>query len=332
MLEEIEKEVNKKEFSCDDDRDEVILLFKKAKEAIYAWKAHQLRSIHQDRARISVLDSLDSSSGVFIVQDFAMKFIPAQYREAQSDFFGKRGISWHVSVCHTKINGRIETQTLIHILKSGIQDSETIVLIMEHVLLSLKKQHPEITTAFFQQDNAGCYHSALTILSSNIISKRTGILVSQIDFSDPQGGKGSCDRKAAQVKAHVKSFINEGHSVTTPNELKQAIESRGGIPGVRAAVVEVQKKYQESPKIEGISTLNNFSFSKRGFKAFRAYGVGSGKFFSWSTAFKTGRVRHMRIFIIIKFINLYTVFICFFFSTRKRGFLLVCRRRIIWPW
>lgn len=259
----------------------------KAKEAIYAWKAHQLRSIHQDRARLDVLESLDSS-GVFIVQDFAMKFMPAQYREAQSEFFGKRGISWHVSVCHAKVNGRIETQTLIHILQSGLQDSQTVVLIMENVLRSIKKQHPAITTAFFRQDNAGCYHSALTILSTNIISKRTGIRISQIDFSDPQGGKGSCDRKAAQVKAHVKSFVNEGHSVTKPNEFKQAIESRGGIAGVRATVVEVKSKDPQSSKLDGINTLNNFSFSDFGFKAFRAYGIGPGKFFSWRTAFDKG--------------------------------------------
>ena len=59
---------------------------------------------------------------------------------------------------------------------------------------------------------------------------RSGIQVRRIDFSDPQGGKGSCDRKAAQVKAHIKSYVNEGNSVTTPSELKTAIESRARHP------------------------------------------------------------------------------------------------------
>ena len=70
---------------------------------------------------------------MLIVQDFAMKFIPTRYREAQSD---KRSIS----------NKRLEAQTFIHILESGLQDSETAILIMEHVLRSLKLQHPEITS------------------------------------------------------------------------------------------------------------------------------------------------------------------------------------------
>ena len=96
-------------------------------------------------------------------------------------------------------------RTFIHILESGLQDSEAVVLIMEHVLRSLKEQHPEITAAYFCQDNAGCYHSSCRILSARVLSMRSGIQVRRIDFSDPQGGKGSCDRKAAQVKAHTKS-------------------------------------------------------------------------------------------------------------------------------
>ena len=47
----------------------------------------------------------------------------------------------------------------------------------------------------------------------------------RIDFCDPQGGKGPCDRKAAQIKMHVKRYINQGHSVTTPADLRKAIES-----------------------------------------------------------------------------------------------------------
>ena len=39
----------------------------------------------------------------------------------------------------------------------------------------------------------------------------------------PKGGKGACDRKAAQVKSHVRSLIDESNSVTTPGEFLEAI-------------------------------------------------------------------------------------------------------------
>ena len=227
-------------FEREDDKDEAVFLVQKASEAIAAWKAHQLRNINQDRARLEVLEFLDSSC-VLTVQDFAMKFIPAQYCEAQSHFFGKHGISWHVSVCLRKVSGKLESQTFILIIQSGLQDSTAVVLIMDHVLRLLKKQHPAIVSSFFRQDNAGCYHSAEITLSVDILSKRSGIQINHVDLSDPQGGKGSCDRKAAQIKPHVKSFVNEGGSVTNVGELKQAIESRRGVPALRVTVMDVQK-------------------------------------------------------------------------------------------
>ena len=33
------------------------------------------------------------------------------------------------------------------------------------------------------------------------------------DFSDPQGGKGVCDRKAATIKGDVGRYVNEGNNV-----------------------------------------------------------------------------------------------------------------------
>ena len=57
---------------------------------IKAWKAHLIRSINQDDAKQDVLQKLDEES-CLVIMDWAMKFLPLQYREQMSDFFGKRG-------------------------------------------------------------------------------------------------------------------------------------------------------------------------------------------------------------------------------------------------
>ena len=49
----------------------------------------------------------------------------------------------------------------------------------------------------------------------------------------PKGGKGACDRKAAQVKSHVRSLIDESNSVPTPDKFLVAILSHCGIGSVR---------------------------------------------------------------------------------------------------
>ena len=37
-----------------------------------------------------------------MVMDLAMKFLPRKFREGQSDWYGKRGILWHISVALRK--------------------------------------------------------------------------------------------------------------------------------------------------------------------------------------------------------------------------------------
>ena len=283
VLSDIGKTVQTTKDLQQDEHDELTFLVGKATDAINSWKAHQLRVVNQDKARLDVMDNL-SESKVLITQDFAMKFIPVKYREAQKDFFGKRGLSWHVTVVLRKSSsGQLESQSFVHILEGGLQDSLTVVPVMTHVLTCLKNQHPEITEAYYRQDNAGCYHSATTVLASKIISKRSGVLLKQMDFSDPQGGKGAADRKSAQIKCHVKAYINQGNSVTTVKDFEKAILSRGSIKGVRVAVVNTACNQSTAPKLPGISQLNNFSFSTKGVTVQRAYQIGRGKFISWSS-------------------------------------------------
>ena len=70
----------------------------------------------------------------------------------------------------------------------------------------------------------------------------------KLDFSDPQRGKGSCDRKAAAVKNHIRIYLNSGQDVETPEQMKNAVESSGGMPGVRVMLCDRQTEYpQVSP-------------------------------------------------------------------------------------
>lgn len=73
----------------------------KARERILEWKAHIVRAINQEKAKIDTLNNLTSEQAL-IVMDWAMKWLPRSYRETQKEWFGKKGISWHVSACITK--------------------------------------------------------------------------------------------------------------------------------------------------------------------------------------------------------------------------------------
>jgi len=145
----------------------------------------------------------------------------------------------------------------------------------------MKALKPQLSEAFLRSDNAGCYHNAFLLLSLPSIGQRVGITVKRYDFSEPQAGKDICDRRIAILKGHMRRFLNEGHDIKSASDMKVAIESHGGVKGCYAAVCTVQTTAQTMFKhtMTGVQALNNFLFED-GVRAWRAYNVGPGKFFT----------------------------------------------------
>ena len=134
-----EIELNLIEANLDEeDRDDVMYSFQQAYTAIEAWKAHQLRSIQQDKARLNIIDTLAESS-VLITQDWAMKFLPRKYRETQADWFTKRGISLRISTVVLQ-KGNLQHQAFVHVAKNCNQDSDAVVSVLRHTLQQLIKR------------------------------------------------------------------------------------------------------------------------------------------------------------------------------------------------
>ncbi|XP_067056137.1 uncharacterized protein [Acropora muricata] len=123
------------------------------------------------------------------------------------------------------------------------------------------------------------------VSACRLMEEDTCIRIERVDFSDPQGGKGACDRKAATVKAHVRRYVNEGHNVVTVREFHDAMLSHGGINGVRVALVtgSTDQSQQVSRRWEGISTINNFVYTdKNQVTVWKAFDTGPGKSVRWS--------------------------------------------------
>ena len=78
-----------------------------------------------------------------------------------------------------------------------------------------KSQHPEMNEAFYRSDCAGSYASGGLLVPIRHIGRLTGISIKRYDFSEPQAGKGPCDRSSAHQKSHVNRFLNEGNDVVT---------------------------------------------------------------------------------------------------------------------
>ena len=112
------------------------------------------------------------------------------------------------------------------------------------------------------------------MVSAKLAGDAAGVTVIRNDFSDPQGGKGVCDRQAATIKGDIGRYVNEGNDVMNGEQLKAAIESGQGTTGVKASYVAANTSRTPSVKWDGISLLNNFQYEEKGVRAWRAFNVG----------------------------------------------------------
>ncbi|CAF4104072.1 unnamed protein product, partial [Rotaria magnacalcarata] len=78
--------------------------------------------------------------------------------------------------------------TFCHVFNNCLQNSSTVISILEDVLKRIKFDHPEVETAYIMRDNAGCYHDSETLLAVKALFDSTGIFIRRIDFSKPQAG------------------------------------------------------------------------------------------------------------------------------------------------
>ena len=198
--------------------------FGKCKENIFKWECHIIRSCNQEMAKQSVLEILDESSAL-IVMDWAMKFTQRRFREKQSDWYAKRGMSWHVNSVITKNpeTNDLEVCTYAHLIDSCTQDWYSILSIIENLLQVLHKSNVKTSKVYLRSDETGCYYNDFLPVFLKDLGQRVGIKVVRYDFSEPQHGKDVCDRILCPMKHAIQKYCNEGHDILTASDMRRAL-------------------------------------------------------------------------------------------------------------
>ena len=88
-----------------------------------------------------------------------------------------------------------------------------------------------------------------------------------------------CDRILCPMKSSIRRYCNEGHGVVSARDMRVAL-SECLVQSTTATVwaINETQKTLEVHKIEGFSKYYNFKFEVEGIRAWRAYGVGLGRF------------------------------------------------------
>ena len=123
-----------------------------------------------------------------------------------------------------------------------------------------------------------CYHNNFLLAAVGDVGKRVGLTVTQYDFSEPQYGKDVCDRILCPMKSAIRRYCSEGNDVLSEKDMCTALSERP-VRGTTACVClvnETQKALQVN-KVDGFRRYHNFKFELKGFRVWRAYGVGKSK-------------------------------------------------------
>ena len=185
-----------------------------AEVKIKEWKAHIMRAQNQEQSKQNILLSLQEYE-VFIILDWAMKFTQMKFREKQSEWFGKRGISWHICCVISRKEEKLEVTSYAHLFNSCTQDWFSVLSIIENVMPVIKKSNLGITKAYLRSDEAACYHNSSLIASLRDIGDRQGIEIVRYNHSESQHGKDLCDRILCPMKATIRRHCNKA-TISSP--------------------------------------------------------------------------------------------------------------------
>ena len=262
----------------ENQKKEILYDFELQATKIKNWKNHIIRNWCQDQIKYLVLNNfLLAPDTIYYHCDWAMKFLPTMYREKQEDWFGKRGISWHVAVVVYYEENCYKTLKFIHSFSSVSQDSDAVIGITDSVFREvLAKLGPR--KIYFRSDNAGCYHSSSLICILPYLASKYSHKMVRFDFCEPQKGKDICDRIIAQIKRYLLAYIDQGNNIINANDIKKAVDSISKLEGLICYVCDLMNNidFKKDFNIKNISYLHSFEYFEDYLIAYKYYNVGTG--------------------------------------------------------
>ena len=128
----------------------------------------------------------------------------------QSLYFKCR-IPWHIAVAFRRgTDSQMEMMTFVHIFDSCNQVSRTVLASLNDVFHRLKGVMPQLQWLYLRQDNAGCYHCSLSIVTARQVAEVNGLRLAMMDFPMHKEGKVLAIGKRRQWNLTLQSILIQG--------------------------------------------------------------------------------------------------------------------------
>ena len=138
VVQEIQCSISEYSSKINEEEDDLQYEADIAEVKIKEWKAHIMRAQNQEQSKQNILLSLQENE-VFIILDWAMKFTQMKFREKQSEWFGKRGINWHICCVISRKEDKLEVTSYAHLFNSCTQDWFSVLSIIQNLMSIIKR-------------------------------------------------------------------------------------------------------------------------------------------------------------------------------------------------
>ncbi len=285
------------------------------REKLHIYMGHRVRVSNQRSAINDLRSSLDDSEAMIIL-DFKMKFESKYFREKTSEFYGKKGMTWHGAMVYSRYTEeakevaaqagkQLEPFNITYYDHISTGDSKqdwfAVLSYFEAVIIRMKKDLPHVKRVYVQCDNANCYRTVPLLLGMVLLGINHEVEVKRDTHSGIQDGKSPLDAHFATAMRHVLLYCNEGHDVVTPVQLVNALRSNGGVRNSVAELVGVNRlemasylsKY--SAAIADLSMVKNqcdtiFDLANQTLTIFEYSNFGAGNTYSIKSLFENDAV------------------------------------------
>ena len=176
------------EMNLEEKREDIISALKEISHKTLLYMGHQHRCHNQEQRIASMFMDLNRDEGeksVVILVDYKMKFEAIRFREKTTEFFGKKGMSWHGAVIFYKANDSAINQTeaadtmelsnlfFDHLISNDMtQDCVAVCSILDAILARLRIELPSVQRFWLLSDNARCYQNDLLPVMAPFITQK----------------------------------------------------------------------------------------------------------------------------------------------------------------
>jgi len=229
----------------DETYHEVVQELSTCRTNLIEYRAHIVRKRIEGKFQREQIQSLKDNEAI-VVCDFKMKINPMYFREAQKDWFGKRGTACCGFLVYTKaeVEGEVNAEYFYFFSDDTCQDANMVMAAKAYIYGEhLPTLFPEGTSieVKFETDGAGCFNSALLKACQPLWYLWTDKQVEEIQIRHSVNGDGkSClDGSFAKLGCNFKDRVNEGMDIIDARTCLAAFQSGPGITNAGAVVLQV---------------------------------------------------------------------------------------------